>query len=76
MSGSGSSELHTIQPPAGGFLSSGINIIRREDFSDVTYLLELEHPMMARAAQPGQFVIVMSQRRRRADSADHRRLRS
>ena len=59
MSGSGSSELHKIQPPAGGCLSSGISIIRREDFSDVTYLLELDHPMMARAARPGQFVIVM-----------------
>ena len=35
-------------------------IVRREDFSDVTYLLEVRHPMMARAAQPGQFVIVMS----------------
>ncbi len=32
----------------------------REDFSDVTYLLEIYHPLMARAAQPGQFVIVMS----------------
>jgi NAD(P)H-flavin reductase len=35
-------------------------IVRREDFSDVTYLLEVRHPMMARAAKPGQFVIVMS----------------
>lgn len=35
-------------------------IVRREDFSDVTYLLEVSHPMMARAAHPGQFVIVMS----------------
>lgn len=35
-------------------------IVRREDFSDVTYLLEVRHPMMARAARPGQFVIVMS----------------
>ena len=35
-------------------------IVRREDFSDVTYLLEISHPMMARAARPGQFVIVMS----------------
>ena len=35
-------------------------IVRREDYSDVTYLLEVYHPMMARAAQPGQFVIVMS----------------
>jgi len=34
-------------------------IIRREDFSDVTYLLEIRHPMMAKAARPGQFVIVM-----------------
>lgn len=35
-------------------------IVRREDFSDVTFLLEISHPMMARAAKPGQFVIVMS----------------
>ena len=35
-------------------------IVRREDLSDVTYLLEISHPMMARAARPGQFVIVMS----------------
>ncbi len=35
-------------------------IVRREELSDVTYLLEIRHPMMARAAQPGQFVIVMS----------------
>jgi NAD(P)H-flavin reductase len=53
-------KLHPIQPPAGGFRSSGIEIVRRQDFSDVTYLLELAHPMLARAARPGQFVIVMS----------------
>ena len=35
-------------------------IVRREDFSDVTYLLEIRHPEMAAAAHPGQFVIVMS----------------
>ena len=35
-------------------------ILRREDFSDVTYLLEVHHPRMARSARPGQFVIVMS----------------
>jgi NAD(P)H-flavin reductase len=34
-------------------------IVRREDFSDVTYLLEVRHPLMARAARPGQFVILM-----------------
>jgi NAD(P)H-flavin reductase len=35
-------------------------IVGREDFSDVTYLLEIREPDLARAAQPGQFVIVMS----------------
>jgi len=39
---------------------AGFEIVRREDFSDVTYLLAVRHPMMARAARPGQFVIVMS----------------
>jgi NAD(P)H-flavin reductase len=35
-------------------------IVRRADFSDVTYLLEVREPEMARAAHPGQFVMVMS----------------
>ena len=39
---------------------SGFEIVAREDFSDVTYLLEIRHPLLARAAKPGQFVIVMS----------------
>jgi|TARA_B100001964_G_scaffold87441_1_gene98394 hypothetical protein len=34
-------------------------IVARQDFSDVTYLLEFHHPQMARAARPGQFVIVI-----------------
>lgn len=34
-------------------------IVAREDFSDVTFLLEVRHPLMARAARPGQFLIVM-----------------
>jgi NAD(P)H-flavin reductase len=38
----------------------GFKILAREDFSDVTYSLVFHHPLMARAAQPGQFVIVMS----------------
>jgi NAD(P)H-flavin reductase len=38
-------------------------IVRREDFSDVTYLLEIFHPRMAKAAKPGQFVIVMQHAR-------------
>ena len=35
-------------------------IVTREDFSDVTYLLEVKHPMLAKAAQPGQFVVVIA----------------
>jgi len=34
-------------------------IVTREDYSDVTYMLEIRHPMMAKAAKAGQFVIVM-----------------
>ncbi len=39
---------------------SNFEIVAREDFSDVTYLLKVKHPLMARAAKAGQFVIVMS----------------
>ncbi len=39
---------------------SRFEIVARDDFSDVTYMLEIYHPLMARAARPGQFVIVMS----------------
>ncbi len=38
---------------------SDFEIVARRDFSDVTYLLEIRHPQMAKAAKPGQFVIVM-----------------
>ncbi len=34
-------------------------IVERENFSDVTYSLVISHPLMAKAAKPGQFVIVM-----------------
>lgn len=51
-------ELESSTPD--GYQASPITIIRREDFSDVTYLIEVRHPMMAKAARPGQFVIVMS----------------
>ena len=44
---------------SGGFRPSGVPIVAREDFSDVTFLLEFSNPMMARAAKPGQFVIVL-----------------
>jgi NAD(P)H-flavin reductase len=40
-------------------LGTGFPIVRREDFSDTTFRLEIDHPVMARAAQPGQFVIVV-----------------
>jgi len=39
---------------------SQFEIVKREDFSDATYLLEVLHPLLARAARPGQFVIVMA----------------
>jgi sulfide dehydrogenase subunit beta len=35
-------------------------IVRRDDFSPSTYLLEVSHPALAKATRPGQFVIVMS----------------
>ncbi len=38
---------------------SNFEIARREDFSDLTFLLEVHHPLLAKAARPGQFVIVM-----------------
>jgi NAD(P)H-flavin reductase len=37
----------------------GFEIVARQDVSDVTYLLEIAHPLMARAARAGQFAIVM-----------------
>ena len=39
---------------------TGFRILAREDFSELTYSLVIHHPLMAKAAQPGQFVIVMS----------------
>jgi NAD(P)H-flavin reductase len=39
---------------------SSFEIVAREDFSPVTYMLEVRHPLMAKAARPGQFVIVMA----------------
>jgi NAD(P)H-flavin reductase len=38
---------------------NGFLILRREDFSDSTFLLEVDAPLLARAAEPGQFVIVI-----------------
>jgi NAD(P)H-flavin reductase len=39
--------------------AAGFEIVGREDFSDATYSLIVRHPWMAKAARPGQFVIVM-----------------
>jgi NAD(P)H-flavin reductase len=39
---------------------AGFEIVDREDFSDRCYSLVVRHPIMAKAAKPGQFVIVMS----------------
>ncbi|MFV1994782.1 MAG: sulfide/dihydroorotate dehydrogenase-like FAD/NAD-binding protein [Verrucomicrobiales bacterium] len=47
----------------GALAGTGYEIVRREDFSDVTYLLEVRVPMLAKAALPGQFVIVISHER-------------
>jgi len=49
----------SLEPPAG----TGFEIVAREDFSDVTYLLEVRAPKLARAARPGQFVVVISHER-------------
>lgn len=38
-------------------------ITARQDFSDITYLMEVYHPMLAKAARPGQFVIVIAHAR-------------
>jgi NAD(P)H-flavin reductase len=38
---------------------STFEIVDRDDYSDVTYMLQIRHPLMARAARAGQFVIAM-----------------
>ena len=43
-----------------GIAACAFPIRARSDFSDTTFLLEIDHPAMARAARPGQFVIVMT----------------
>ena len=52
------STTKTSAPNRSGY--QPFEILAREDYSDVTYMLEVHHPLMARAARPGQFVIVMS----------------
>ncbi len=61
----GISEAGNGGPTDGRGLTVGIEqgpsfeIVTRQDFSDLTYLLEIGHPLMAKAARPGQFVIVI-----------------
>ncbi|HSM20429.1 MAG TPA: sulfide/dihydroorotate dehydrogenase-like FAD/NAD-binding protein [Hyphomicrobiales bacterium] len=38
---------------------SDFRIVARQDFSETTFLLEVRHPAMAKAALPGQFVIAL-----------------
>lgn len=53
--------LHEISEPALGVNDESVfEVVRREDFSDVTFLLEICHPMLSKAAKPGQFVIVIT----------------
>ncbi|MDP4013872.1 MAG: sulfide/dihydroorotate dehydrogenase-like FAD/NAD-binding protein [Candidatus Nanopelagicales bacterium] len=52
-------DMREAEPSEQGIRMSDFRIIERQDFSDVTFLLEIHHPLMAKAAKPGQFVIVM-----------------
>ncbi len=49
---------HQVRAPETG-QEPGFEVVARQDFSDVSYLLEVLHPQLAKAARPGQFVIVM-----------------
>jgi NAD(P)H-flavin reductase len=53
--------LHEISEPALGVNDESVfEVVRREEFSDVTFLLEIRYPMLSKAAKPGQFVIVIT----------------
>jgi NAD(P)H-flavin reductase len=54
--GDASEEAASMPAPSS---AAPLEIVARQDFSDVTYLLEVRHPLLAKAAHPGQFVIVM-----------------
>ena len=47
------------QTRSGKGVTASFPILTRTDFSKSTFLIEIEHPVMAKAAKPGQFVIVM-----------------
>ncbi len=50
----------TSTSPAARPGATGFPIVARHDVSEATFILEVHHPLMARAARAGQFVIVMS----------------
>ncbi len=50
---------NSFESPHDDDCDSAVKIVERKDYSSVTFLLKLFHPMMAKAAQPGQFVIVI-----------------
>jgi NAD(P)H-flavin reductase len=52
--------MHFYLPETGRGGTEEFTIVAREDFSEATFLLEIHHPAMATAAQPGQFVIVLT----------------
>ena len=52
--------LRDLQAGPDGIVASNFPILERTDFSDSTFMLDILHPAMAKAAQPGQFVIVIS----------------
>ena len=57
----GAGLFEIAEPMRGEDEEPAAEIVAREDFSDATFLLEFLHPMMAKAAKPGQFVIVIPQ---------------
>lgn len=58
---SSSDDLRSTSPsPVARAGVTGFPIVAREDVSDATFILEVHHPLMARAARAGQFVMVMS----------------
>jgi NAD(P)H-flavin reductase len=52
-------QTHACKEPAVADDKNGFLIVAREDYSDVTFMLEVRAPLLARAAEPGQFVIVI-----------------
>ena len=66
---------HQDTPMTTDTQANGYEIVARQDFSDVTFLLEVRHPMLAKAARAGPVRHRDVARERRAHPAHHRRLR-